>query len=406
MEQIQRRKGDIPFSLHSIMVGLTVIYCVLFPADKINIKEIILFFTLVVCSPAIISALKQKDSIILAVYGIMYPLVTTLVSITIGNSTIYGALSYSYVWVFVLLIPVVEKYNIDLKKPFIFATTIVALITDFIFLADVFGLVSIYRNPLVLFLSNMNELQWGKGSLATFGYSIFYKSSPLIFFTYGYTLYHKKYFHAAILLLAFFACGTRANLLVALFVTAAIPLICSRTPMKKMIVIMLVFGASLIILPNIIDRLTALNTLKYDRSESIKIAAITSIFDHLNKAPYRYIFGSGVGSYFYSSGRNAYVDVVEVSYFDYFRQVGIIGFSFLAYFLIRPIKWLIKNERWLLIVYVGYLAVAFTNPLLVTSTSFMAYIIVYSCGMSKKRESLLKRSVLLSISKGDLDDGK
>lgn len=366
------------FNPQATLISLLVVYCIIFPRDYINIKEIILALALVSSAPAIIARLKEGHNVFLFFYGVIYPIFFTLVSVTIGDSSIHGALSFGYVWIFLLLIPAIDYYGIDVKKPFIFATSVVALMTDFIFLADILGIISIFSNPIIAFFSEMNELQYGKGALATFGYSIFFKASPLMLFSYGYMLRNKKWLHAMIFLLAFGASGTRANLIVALIATAGVLLLCSGTPTKKMIVLFLLTVVSILFLPGLVARLTALNAIKYDRSESIKYAAITSVFEHMNAAPYRYVFGSGVGSFFYSSGRNEYVDVVEVSYFDYFRQVGFVGFSFFMVFLMAPIKKLVRESRWLLVCYIGYLAIAFTNPLLVSSTSFVAYVIILS----------------------------
>ena len=402
MSGLRESRGKYVVTIPGILIGLTIMYCIFFPADKINIKEIILGITLFVCLPHIIQAAQKKENTYLFFYAVIYPAITTIISVLIGDSSINGALSYGYVWIFLLLIPAVVALNIDIKKPFIFATTGVALIIDFIFLADILGIVSIYSNPLIQFFAGMNEMQWGKGLLATFGYSIFYKSSPLIIFTFGYMLYNKKYVWAGVLFLSFLASGTRANLLIGMFLLAAIPLLCTENkPSKKIVIGLILFGAALFILPNLIDRLTALNQLKYGRSDEIKIQTIYSIFDHLNAAPYRYIFGSGVGSYFYSAGRNAYVDVVEVSFFDYFRQVGVIGFSLFLTFLVRPMKWLYRNEKWVLLCLLGYLVVAFTNPLLVTSTSFMAYVLVFSNGMGRRRVSLLNKNILSNYSESE-----
>lgn len=388
-----KNKNEKKISLQSMFIGLIMIYCIIFPADKINIKEILLGITLIVCFPQIQEYVKKRGNK-LFFWAILYPFITTIVSLTIGDSTLSGALSYGYVWIYLLLIPPIVLLNIDIKKTFIIATTAVAIIVDFIYVADMIGFISIYSNPLISFFSSMHEIQWGKGVLATFGYSIFYKSSPLIIFTYGYMLYRKKYIWASILFLSFIASGTRANFLIATIVLVLIPLFCSNEkPTTKMIITVLIIGVAIYTSPYIIERFTELNELKYDRSEEVKIKAVYSIFDHMNAAPYRYVFGSGVGSFFYSSGRNAYVDVVEVSFFDYFRQVGSICFLLFLGFLVGPMKWLFKNQRWMLICFLGYLAIAFTNPLLVTSTSFMAYVLIMSNGMGDRRFSLLDNTI-------------
>lgn len=384
-------------SIPGILVGLTIIYCIFFPADRLNIKEIILASALFVSVPYIYRYIRKRDNLRLTFFSIIYPAITTLLSITVGDSSINAALSFGYVWIYLLLIPVIDDLQLDIRKPFVFGTIGVALIVNFIFLTDLFGIISIYSNPVLKFFYNLREVQWGKGPLATFGYSIFYKTSPLILFTLGYMLHTKRYIWSIILFVAIIGSGTRANLLAGLFVFILVPLTeTSRKSLKRIVVLVLIIVSVAYFGPILFDRLSKLNHLKFNRSEAVKLGAIYSIFDHLNQAPYRYIFGSGVGSYFYSSGRDAYVSVVEVSFFDYFRQVGVLGFSFFLYFILYPIKWLFKNERWLLICYLGYLAVAATNPLLVTSTSFMAYVLILSNGMGRERVSLMNSKKLSS----------
>lgn len=356
-----------------------MLYCILFPADKINIKEILFLVVLVVCGPSIYSGIKEGRYNYVLIFGLLYPLFTTIISVTLGSSSVVDALSYGYVWLYLLLIPAIDRYGVDIKKPFIIGTTLVVLITDFIFLTDILGIIPFFSNPVGLFFKNINEIQgYGKGIYSTFGYSIFYKSLPLAFFSYGYAIKHKKWLMIVLYLMAFLVCGTRANLLVALCMTAAIPLLSAEKPSKKAIIAVILIIIAVIFLPDFIDYYTARSSLKYGSSDLIKIEAIESIFKFLNDDKTRYIFGSGVGSYFYSSGRGTMVNLVEVSFFDYFRQVGLLGYIFFIYFLIIPFRKYFANERWVLIAYLGYLAIALTNPLLVSSTSFMGYILILS----------------------------
>ena len=166
----------IRFIPQAFFVGLTIVYCVLFPADKLNIKEIILAFTLLINLPCIIDYVKRDSGKTrLVFYGMLFPIVLTIYALIQGVS-LGATLSYGYVWIFLFLIPPIVYFNIDIKKPFIAATILVAIMVDFIYITDLIGVVSIFSNPLVRFFDSMNELQYGKGILATFGYSIFYKS--------------------------------------------------------------------------------------------------------------------------------------------------------------------------------------------------------------------------------------
>lgn len=368
-----------------ILVSALVIYCILFPADKLNIKEIIIVITL------LFYLLGNKDNLKISKfilgYGIVFPIILTLYSVIRGTS-LSSTLSYGYVWIYLLLLPAIKKYKIDIKKSFFSATYIVSLIIDFIMIADVLGLFTIYSNPVSIFFMNMNELQGlGKGMLATFGYSIYYKSCPLILVTYGYMIYKKKYLLSLPLLLSMFACGTRANFLMSVFITAAVPILCTDKKSKKMIFVPIIFGVGIFLLPEIYDKMIALNALKYDRSESIKFSDMQIIFELLSNNVLNLLFGLGVGSSFYS-GRGFYMTTFELSYIDYLRQVGFVGMYFFIVFILRPVKTLYINRRWLLIGYISYLAVAFTNPLLVTSTSFMLYLLVYSEGLSVDKKNI------------------
>ena len=146
---------------------------------------------------------------------------------------------------------------------------------------------------------------------------------------------------------------------------------------NRTIFVPIIFGIGIYLLPEIYDKLVALNALKYGRSESVKFSDMQIIFELLSNNVLNSLFGLGVGSSFYSV-RGSYMTTFELSYIDYLRQVGLVGISFFTVFILRPVKKLFSNRRWLLIGYISYLAVAFTNPLLVTSTSFMLYLLVYS----------------------------
>lgn len=369
------------------LVSVLVVYCILFPADKLNVKEIIIVITL------LCYLLDNRDNLRISKfifgYGIVFPIILVLYSIIRGTS-LDSTLSYGYVWIYLLLLPAITKYKIDIKKPFFFATYIVALIIDFIMIADVLGVFTIYSNPLSTFFMNMDELQGlGKGVLATFGYSIYYKSCPLILVTYGYMIYKKKYMLCLPLFLSMLACGTRANFLMAVFITVAVPILCIDKKSKKMLFVLIIFGVGFYLLPEIYDKLVALNALKYDRSESVKLSDMQTIFGLLSNNVFNSLFGFGVGSSFYSV-RGSYMTTFELSYIDYLRQVGLVGISFFIVFILKPVKKLFINQRWLLIGYISYLVVAFTNPLLVTSTSFMLYLLVYSEYLLVDKEKIIQ----------------
>lgn len=361
--------------IFQIMVYLLIAYCIFFPADKINIKELILIATLAVGYLG--NTHNFKIPFFIFGYSILFPILTILYGLIRGVN-LGSALSNGYVWIYLLLLPVIWNYGIDIKPVFFYATYMVALIIDFIMLADIVGIIPINTNPIALFFVEMNELQGlGKGILATFGYSIFYKSCPLILITYGYLISKQKYLWSAPLLLSMIACGTRANFLMVLVISIAVPLCCSEKTTKKLAILLVLVAFGVYCMPDIYDRMVALNKLKFNRSESIKFADAHYVINILCGNIFNFFLGMGVGSTFYSS-RGRYMATFELSYVDFLRQVGIVGMLFFIKFIFKPIKRMNQNSKWLLVCYVSYLAVAFTNPLLVSSTSFMLFVLVYS----------------------------
>ena len=369
-------------SISQVMIYLLICYCILFPADKINIKEILLLITLATCYLSI-DKLKIQKNIFL--YGVVWPILLVIYALIRGVPA-GSAMSYGYVWVFILLLPEIWRRKIDIKLPFILATYIVAFVIDFIILSDMFGMIPLFSNPVANFFINMNEIpQVGKGALATFGYSVFYKSCPLILVTYGYFIYRKKYILCLPLMVALLGCGTRANFLMALFISVAVPILCAKKQSRKMVVALIIIAVGIYLTPMIVNKMTTLNALKYNRSEGIKISDMREVISSLKKNIFDLLFGTGVGSSFLSS-RGEEMTTFELSYIDLLRQSGIIGVGVFSSFIIKPVKKLWEEKRWLLICYIAYLAVAFTNPLLITSTSFMLYILVYSEVHNKDEE--------------------
>lgn len=52
----------------------------------------------------------------------------------------------------------------------------------------------------------------------------------------------------------------------AIFITAAIPILCSEKPTRRMLIILVIIAVGIYMLPVVYDKMVALNALKYDRS--------------------------------------------------------------------------------------------------------------------------------------------
>ena len=171
-----------------ILLTVLISYTIIFPADRLNIKEVLLAVTLVMGYFGRKIHIDRK----IVMFGVLFPILTISYSLIRGND--FGsAISFGYVWTFILLIPIIKEYNYNIKNVFLVSTYVVAMIINVIMLADLFGIVPIKENGIASFFISINELQGlGKGIVSTIGYSIFYKSCPLIIISYAYYVYNKK----------------------------------------------------------------------------------------------------------------------------------------------------------------------------------------------------------------------
>lgn len=380
----------LTFSKDQIIIFILIFYTVLFPRDMLNIKEILLFIAIILFLPSIISCFKNSKYSIVLILGIFVPVIEIFLSFTIGESTIKDALSNGYMWLFLLLIPIIIQRNLDIKTPFLVATNIIAFLIVSTWLLDLLGIISIYENFLINYFFDMGEIQsLSKGILAIFGYAIYYKSSILLIISLGYYINKKNYLRGLMFMIALFMTGARANAVLAIFVCIMLIFLREGFTLSKILIVFSVMIAIMLLLPSFIQKMEFVSALKYNYSEMVKISGITSTFELLNEHKYMYLFGEGLGSYFFDTARGGVVQLFELSFIDYFRQVGILGYIPFLYLIIKPIKYLFLNSKWLFISYISYLVIAATNPLLMNSTSFICYLLINTCAFEKQRHSLL-----------------
>ena len=109
----------------------------------------------------------------------------------------------------------------------------------------------------------------------------------------------------------------------------------------------------------------------------IRASALNAYGDIL-RDPGILLFGQGYGSEIYVSARNEFSITTEWSFFEMIRWYGLIGFTLFIAVIVYPFRKLEKtNRRWMVYAMIGYLTIAYTNPLLYTTTGMVAYIMLY-----------------------------
>ena len=118
-------------------------------------------------------------------------------------------------------------------------------------------------------------------------------------------------------------------------------------------------------------------------SDAIRNGHIQSLLAYWSENPLHFLRGDGFSSSFYSSGIGDYTSNIELSYWNLLRQVGVFPFLATIIMLVYPLWPIIRKKEnvMMLIGYVAYLIVAYTNPLLYSSTGLTVILFIYVlCG--------------------------
>lgn len=364
-------------------INTFLLFCLLFflvftPSDSMNLKKISFGLLILLNFNVMIKYLRKRKNGIISFFAVFFPIILVVLSTIVNNFDIVSAISNAYIMLYLLIIPVINYYKIDYEKIFIFILIMLSFVIFTSGLLDLSGVLSLSNNSLLSFFEKRSEARVGLWQPSTFGYVIFFKTSSLLIVLIGYAVAKKKYILMSISIVAMAFTGTRANLYVAILVPCIYYLIYRKTTALKFVAVIFFILIIFMNMENIINYLHNISILK-EYSDLIKIEHVKSIFTLLSDNPLYIITGSGLGSYFYSTGIMCNTRLTEYAYFDLFRQIGFFNFTLFMYFLVKPIKvmFIRKENTWIGIAYIGYLAIAFTNPLLFSSTPFALYILIY-----------------------------
>ncbi len=363
---------------NKLLVIFLLFSMVFTPSDSMNIKIFSLLTLLIINLNVIVRYVFKYENSIILFYGMIFPMGLIIISTIINQFNLMTSISIAYIMFYLLLIPILFYYKIDYEGILLKALMLMAIVITLSGLLDLFGIYNLNNNIIMTFLKENNEAKVGLWPATTFGYVIFLKASPLLIILIGYTLRHKRYILLMITILAMAFTGTRANLYALFLVICVYYLYFEKLKISKIVIIFLAVLIFLLNINNIIEFITNASYRK-EYSDITKYNHIISIAYFLNEHPLYIVTGSGLGSFFYSTGVMDYTNLTEIAYLDLFRQIGLIGFVPFVYFLVKPIRclFIIKENNWIAISYIGYLLICFTNPLLFSSTPFTLYILVY-----------------------------
>jgi len=323
--------------------------------------------------------LASKKNGILAFFGFVFPTILFLYS-SLMTGNILVSFSRSFAAYMFLLIFVVKHYKIDFEKILLKSIKLIAFATVALALLDVSGLINVntgfFRHE-IMYGYGLGLM--GKSPQYPFYYKIFFKTSPLLVILLFKKFNDSKYFTTLLTLTALIISGTRANVLFPLFFLVAYYVFATGNKSKliKYAFIATVIAGSIIFSGVIIQAFNEAFIERGEASDIVRQGHIRGIKELIASDPWIILRGSGMGSEFYSYGRDAYVSSIEWSYIDLWRQMGFLFFFLFLVFISLPLFYKHEVGRYKKYAYITYLCIAATNPLLFSSTSYLVFIYMY-----------------------------
>lgn len=397
-------------NVFKVLEILLHIFCFVLIVDPPNIifriKNII--FIIIILFLAFVYRKISVDKLFLFVLVYSILLITFLRGIGAGYH-----FDYEYVNIFLkafsplLLLCWIDK--IDFLSKMIFPCICISIISLFIVYAMFYN--SSIEGVIYNFMRDHDDfiLMSNRYFLGYKFINVFYRTIPLAIIPCSIYCYRmlfekkgkkKNFILFAIMALALFFSGTRANMLSVFFIIASLMIIRIRGgALGRLISIFSLFIFCFLAL----FILLVFMSEKTESSNMVKYGHLVSYLDLFDSNPDILLWGQGIGSLFYSSGFGEIVPQTEWSYIEIVRYAGLIGGLFIICIYYYPLFILYKKRNTLQYAlpfgmgYIFYLGIAGTNPLLISSTGMLALLIAYSYVLSPHHRKLIRNSELASI---------
>lgn len=376
-----------------IVLALLIIVCIFDPADKLLRLKVPLFVLawLLFISDMIVNRkivyVSTGMLIYLAIF-ILIPLISVAEYFFTGSDFVkYDGYQYLKSYLFATLVPILHVSKIDLTKP---AVAIISALSA----ATIAILVINYFNPsLAMDLYTEVGNRYGIWSMGAKNYGrfilpdapqIFFHTSTLVIIPIAYftmkTFFSKgviKTLYGLLLamnIVAMFLGATKTNIVVS--ITMPMFIACWYSKRKKFILSGTIILLCILCIYNLgeIKSMFSFN----EPSNSFKLNFIKDYLILFSDTKIL-LFGQGLGSYFYSSGRG-YVSLSELTYFDFIRSFGLILSIPLFVLILYPLSKLRLKEyhslHYIFLAYLFYLIMSFSNPLFVSSSGMLLLTLV------------------------------
>lgn len=288
-------------------------------------------------------------------------------------------------FLFLFLLPVALLEDLDLSSLLIRMNWIIAALT-FAMIGTSFFLPALFEILYGFSVEKHNAIITTSRDMLGVGVGMFYyKTSPLVLFSFSY-YFSRAIFPgprrlAALLAVIVFGAtllfsGARANFLCAVFVASILLMFAFARRAGWAIAFLFILAGTTAFAMTVVVKLAN----PAEASNTIKLLHVQSYEREFTDHPSSLLWGEGADTSFYSEGFRDWATDTELSYLELVRVYGVpITLAFLVC-LALPLKSLFRTRRYdLLLAYIGYLFICGSNPLLISSTGFLAI-----CGVWKE----------------------
>lgn len=327
-------------------------------------------------------------------FALLVPLLWTIVGLArygVHNPEVDFGTAKSFL--FLLLVPILISENIDLSSLISRTSILVALLT-LLMVSVSFIFPAAFEIFYAFSLSKQNAIVAESRDLIGTGVGMFYyKTSALLVFPFAYYCNRlaspgqgkvKPLLFCAIYGAALLFSGARANFLGEMLIAG-----CFAT---RYLVRRLGWAPAVVIAIAASGLFAAAMAPKFantqETSNSIKLGHLHSYEELFNAHPSILLWGEGADTAFYSEGYEDWTTVTELTYLELIRVFGIpMTLVFLCCLLWLALKIFRSGRFGLELAYTTYLLISASNPLLISSTGFLAV-----CAVWKEAEAPSSRN--------------
>ncbi|MCR5726954.1 MAG: hypothetical protein K6G24_05760 [Lachnospiraceae bacterium] len=362
--------------LCELLLIIYTVNTVFFPQDTFHLKIVSLIALLVIGVRCWMVTEVEKP---ILVFGLFLTAFTIIMSIVVTGD-IVGNIRGGYMGFILLLWPIIKYYRIDFEKILMRIIVVMAWFIVALAMLDYFKIIPLVGNPVTEWFNSTDNGGITKLGDNIYNYWIFLKASPMLVIAMPYCYKKKSYINFLLVFAAMFFSGTRANQIISILGFASCIIFIKDETLKitvKVLFFILVFVA-------IINEGSLLAYFKEyfaknSSGDAIRRATKEAIIASWREKPLSLFTGAGYTGAIFDPMRKEMMPIVEVSYWNLLRQVGLFPFIMMMGMFLYPLYRLVRDYRKLAYAaaYLGYLAICYNDPLLYSSTGMTVLLFMY-----------------------------